>query len=241
MLTSFDCVPRSERIAVALDCPADTARVIAKELAGKAAWLKVGMTLYYEQGPSIVQEFKDMGFKVFLDLKLHDIPHQVQGAAAVATQAGADMLTVHASGGMAMMQAAQQGAHDAAASLGVANPVILGITVLTSFDEATLAQIGVSRPVADQVESLAKLALDAGIDGVVSSPQEAHGLRSLLGTSAYIVTPGVRPEGSSLGDQSRVATPVQAFDAGASHLVIGRPITGAQDYAQAWHKIANEL
>lgn len=241
MLTSFDTTPRSERICVALDCSADEAIEIAEELAGQAAWMKVGMTLYYAQGPSIVRQLKSMGYKVFLDLKLHDIPHQVRGAAAAATQAGADMITVHTVGGAAMMQAAVEGSAKAAESMGTQAPVILGITVLTSFDQESLQSIGVERSINEQVLQLAALAHKAGLHGVVASPREAEALRAQLGEDAYIVTPGVRPQGADTGDQSRVATPAEAFDNGASHLVIGRPITQADDRVAAWFQIAREL
>ena len=241
MLNAFEDVPARDRIIVALDCDAARAFHLADVLSGRAAWVKVGMTLYYAEGPSIVAALKDRGFKVFVDLKFHDIPHQVEGAARSAALSGADMLTMHTSGGVAMMQAAQRGVEDAAAQLGVLAPVTLGITVLTSMDEAALAAAGVQRPMAEQVLALAQLAKQAGISGVVASPQEAAGLRAALGPDAYIVTPGVRPAGSSLGDQSRVATPAQAFDAGASHIVVGRPITQAQDPVQAFESIVAEL
>lgn len=241
MLTSFFEQPAAQRIIVALDCDADEAKRLAGLLQGKASWLKVGMTLYYAEGPSIVKFFKDKGFKVFLDLKFHDIPHQVEGAAASAVLSGADMITMHASGGVAMMQAAQRGAERICAQTGRPLPATLGITVLTSMDDRTLADIGVSRPMTDQVRALAGLAKEAGISGVVASPREASMLRALLGTSAYIVTPGVRPAGSDKGDQSRVATPAAAFEAGASHIVVGRPITQAEDPVAAFEAIAATL
>ena len=230
-----------ERVIVALDCAREEALSLADALSGHAKWLKVGMTLYYAEGPSIVREFKERGFKVFLDLKFHDIPHQVEGAAASATGNGADMLTMHTVGGVDMMSAAQKGAERAAEEYGFEVPVTLGITVLTSMNEEGLREIGVSRSVADQVAVLAEQAKIAGISGVVASPQEAAELRELLGPDAYIVTPGVRPAGSERGDQSRVATPAEAFAAGASHIVIGRPITQADDPAAAFERIVAEL
>lgn len=240
MLDSFDAISRPQRIAVALDCTYETAIDIAHALEGRATWLKVGMTLYYAHGPSIISKLKELGFKVFLDLKLHDIPHQVQGAAASAIASGADMLTVHASGGVPMMQAAAEGAVEAAKDR-QSKPVLLGITVLTSFSQETLAEVGVARSVEDQVLHLASLARTAGLDGVVASPREASDLRTRLGERAYIVTPGVRPAGSDTGDQSRIATPKAAFDAGASHLVIGRPITQAASYTEAWDSLCQDL
>jgi orotidine-5'-phosphate decarboxylase len=236
MLTVFDSIPRSERVIVALDCERHEALQLAKELSGKASWVKVGMTLYYAEGPQIIEIFKLMGFKVFLDLKFHDIPHQVAGAAVSAVDAGADMVTMHTSGGVPMMMAAQEAIDDADS-----NMATLGVTVLTSMDDAALKQIGIERTVADQVRAMAQAAMDAGLSGVVASPQEASMLREMMGPDAYIVTPGVRPVGAAKGDQSRVATPKEAFDNGASHIVIGRPITQADDPAQAFDDIVATL
>lgn len=236
MLAAYESTPRADRVIVALDCDRQTALDLAKKLQGKAKWLKVGMTLYYAEGPQIVEIFKLLGFKVFLDLKFHDIPHQVQGAAASAVEAGADMITMHAVGGVPMMQAAQAAVDESGTEADT-----LAITVLTSMNEETLAQTGVSRGVGEQVRALAACAQEAGLSGVVASPQEAAMLRDLLGPDALIVTPGVRPVGAALGDQSRVATPKAAFDAGASHIVVGRPITQADDPAAAFDAIAADL
>jgi orotidine-5'-phosphate decarboxylase len=201
------------------------------------------MTLYYAAGPDIVREFKELGYKVFVDLKLHDIPHQVRGAAASVVRAGADMLTVHGSGGLAMLQAAAEGIEEAYAERSETDekPISLAITVLTSLDENALAQVGVTRPLNEQVLALATLAQQAGLSGVVASPREARALRELLGPDAAIVTPGVRPKGSSTDDQSRIATPAQALADGASHLVIGRPITAAPDPVAAFNGIAESI
>ena len=236
MLAAYESTPRADRVIVALDCDRQTALDLAKKLQGKAKWLKVGMTLYYAEGPQIVEIFKLLGFKVFLDLKFHDIPHQVQGAAASAVEAGADMITMHAVGGVPMMQAAQAAVDESGTEADT-----LAITVLTSMNEETLAQTGVSRGVGEQVRARAACAQEAGLSGVVASPQEAAMLRELLGPDALIVTPGVRPVGAALGDQSRVATPKAAFDAGASHIVVGRPITQADDPAAAFDAIAADL
>lgn len=229
-----------DRIIVALDCDAARARELARVLEGRATWFKVGMTLFYAEGPAIVAELQERGFKVFVDLKLHDIPHQVQGAAASLARIGADMLTVHASGGQDMMAVA----FDAVAMNtpnGQKRPIVLGITVLTSTDDAMLADIGVVRPMQEQVESLAKLTMRAHIDGVVCSPAEAPIIRGVLGPDAVIVTPGVRPAGSAKGDQARVATPKEAIEGGADYLVIGRPITAAGDPCKAFDAIVEEL
>lgn len=230
-----------DRIIVALDCNAAEAIALGEQLAGHARWVKVGMTLYYACGPAIIRDLHKLGFKVFLDLKLHDIPHQVQGAAASIAQAGADLLTVHASGGVDMMAAAVKGAHKASVKEGSQDPIICGITVLTSMDQAALESIGIAAEPIEQVKKLAGLAQEAGLNGVVCSPQEAAAMRDLLGPEACIVTPGVRPQGAALGDQSRVATPAKAFQAGASHLVIGRPITQAADPVAAFEDIVASL
>jgi orotidine-5'-phosphate decarboxylase len=233
----------AERIIVALDCTPQEARTLANQLQGHAHWLKVGMTLYYSAGPQIVEEFKRLGYKVFVDLKLHDIPHQVRGAAASVVQAGADMLTVHGSGGLEMLKAAAEGTEEAyrQRELPGEKPITLAITVLTSLDEDTLKQIGIARPLSDQVAAIALLAQQAGLSGVVASPQEAQALRKLLGPDAAIVTPGVRPQGSEKDDQARVATPAQALADGASYLVIGRPITAAPDPLAAFTEISASI
>ena len=242
MTNAFMNIPASERIIIALDCGRDEAVALAEKLRGRARWVKVGMTLYYACGPSIVAAFKQRGFKVFLDLKLHDIPFQIEGAAKSAALTGADMITMHTQGGQAMLEAAQRGVNAAAAerSDGAA-AVTLGITVLTSMDQAALEQIGIERTPAEQVALLAGVAKEAGISGVVASPQEAKMLREILGPRAYIVTPGVRPAGADKFDQNRVATPAEAFENGASHIVIGRPITRAEDPAAAFDAIALKL
>lgn len=241
MLTRFDDIPRSERVMIALDCEADKAISIAYELSGEAAWVKVGMTLYYAYGADLVHMLKARGYKVFLDLKFHDIPHQVRGAARSAAATGADMLTMHAAGGVDMMRAALEGAREGAQMAGMDEPATLGITVLTSMNAEALEQVGVSRKLDEQVLAMAGLTREAGISGVVASPKEAAELRKALGEDTLIVTPGVRPANAALGDQSRVATPKAAFDAGASHIVIGRPITEAANPIEAFRSIASEL
>ena len=235
-MLAFNEQPRADRVIVALDCDRDTAMDLAEKLSGHAKWLKVGMTLFYAEGPAIVKAFKDLGFNVFLDLKFHDIPHQVAGAAASAIASGADMITMHAVGGVPMMQAAQKSVDESGKDV-----ITLAITVLTSMNDEILAQTGVERGMAEQVRALAECAKEARVSGVVSSPQEAAMLREILGPDACIVTPGVRPVGADLGDQSRVATPKAAFDNGASHIVVGRPITQAEDPVAAFDAIAASL
>ncbi len=241
MLKNFTDAPAAERIIVAFDCPLDKTLALADELAGKASWAKVGMMLYYVVGPSVVSMLKKRGFKVFLDLKFHDIPHQVEGAARAAAASGADMLTMHATGGIAMMLAARRGAEQGARDNGSEMPATLAITVLTSMDDASLALTGTTRSLEEQVMALSLVAQEAGVSGVVASPQEAESLRDRLGERALIVTPGVRPRGSAHDDQSRVATPAEAFANGASHIVVGRPITQAADPAAAFDAIADEV
>ncbi|MBQ9041985.1 MAG: orotidine-5'-phosphate decarboxylase [Eggerthellaceae bacterium] len=237
----FANTPAEERIIVALDCGRDEAVELAEKLRGRAKWVKVGMTLYYACGPSIVAAFKQRGYRVFLDLKLHDIPFQIEGAAKSAALTGADMITMHTLGGQAMLEAAQRGVNAAAKERNGQTAVTLGITVLTSMDENSLSQIGIERTPAEQVKLLAGVAKDSGISGVVASAQEAAALREILGPQAYIVTPGIRPAGADAGDQSRIATPAQAFENGASHIVIGRPITKADDPAAAFDTIVAEV
>ncbi|MDO8987364.1 MAG: orotidine-5'-phosphate decarboxylase [Coriobacteriia bacterium] len=229
-----------ERIIVALDTDAHTALALARTLQGKVEWLKVGMTLYYAEGPEIVTKLREMGFKIFVDLKLNDIPHQVEGAAREISRLGASMFTVHASGGRAMMEAAVKGACESSQECGLDTPDVIAVTVLTSIHDDDLAAIGVGGSSAAQVERLARLAREAGVQGVVCSPLEAARMRELLGLEALVVTPGVRPVGSVADDQSRVATPAQAVAAGASHLVIGRPITGADEPGAAVDRIVSE-
>ena len=241
MLSAFENIPDAERIIVALDCTRDEAMDLADALRGRAKWVKIGMTLYYACGPSIIAAFKQRGFKVFLDLKLHDIPFQIEGAARSAALTGADMITMHILGGQDMLEAAQRGVEAAASERGDAPAVTLGITVLTSMDDAALAQIGIDRAPAEQVELLAEVAKKSGISGVVASPLEARALREQLGPRAYIVTPGVRPAGAERGGQSRVATPAEAFANGASHIVIGRPVTHADDPAAAFDAIVASI
>lgn len=226
----------SEKVIVALDCDADRARELSGMLKGHARWVKVGMTLFYREGPAIVDTFKRDGYKVFLDLKLHDIPHQVKGATESLSTLGIDMMTIHASGGMEMMRAAV----DAAGGFSH-HPILLAVTVLTSTDDAMLAGLGITRSMHEQVIELAEMARGSGCDGVVSSPLEAMMLKGRLGKDAAIVCPGIRPKGSATDDQSRIATPSTALAAGATHLVIGRPITQADDPVLAFDQIVSEM
>ena len=225
-----------DRLAVALDLPSEREALhLVDRLGNTCRWFKVGMELYYAAGNSIVQKLRDRGFDIFLDLKLHDIPTTVAGAVRSATEAGATLLTVHASGGRAMMTAAAE----AASAPG--SPRLLAVTVLTSMDASELAGIGITASPADQVLRLAKLAQASGIDGMVCSPEEVAVLRKQTGPDTLLVIPGIRPTGTAVEDQKRIATPAQAIAAGASMLVVGRPITRAADPAAAAQAILEEI
>ena len=230
-----------DAIIIALDMSAEEAIELTDKLSGKAVWVKVGMTLFYRYGPAIVDEFRDRGFKVFLDLKLHDIPFQIRGAAYSASLSGADILSIHGLGGAQMIREGRKGAEEAANQRSGERTRLVAISVLTSMDQDALASIGVDAPVDAEVERLAKLATGAGADGIVCSPQEAQRMRELLGPDAWIVTPGIRPAGSDVGDQKRISTPAAAIAAGATKLVIGRPITQAEDPVAAFDAIVAEL
>jgi len=225
-----------DRLAVALDLPDEQqAMDLVDHLGDTCQWYKVGMELYYAAGNHIVQQLRDHGFNVFLDLKLHDIPNTVAGAVRSATQAGASLLTIHASGGAAMMTAAAE------AATAPGSPRLLAVTVLTSMDANELAGIGITASPAEQVLRLARLAQASGITGMVCSPEEVAILRKETGPDSLLVVPGIRPAGSAVGDQKRIATPTQAIADGASMLVVGRPITRATDPAAAARAVLQEI
>ncbi|MCB5183891.1 orotidine-5'-phosphate decarboxylase [Methylobacillus gramineus] len=225
------------KIIVALDY-ADTtsALALAKTLDPALCRLKVGKELFTTAGPQLVSQLIDQGFGVFLDLKFHDIPNTVAKACEAASKLGVWMLNVHASGGLAMMEAAQEGIARSQHS-----PLLIAVTVLTSMDQAGLQQIGIHIPVHEHVLHLANLTQQAGLAGVVCSAQEAPLLREHIGPDFCLVTPGIRPADASLDDQSRVVTPSQGLKLGASYLVIGRPITRADNPLLALQNINNSL
>jgi orotidine-5'-phosphate decarboxylase len=228
-------VKARERLIVALDVPEEAlAMVLVDSLAGHVGMFKVGSQLFTAAGPDVVRGIVAKGERVFLDLKFHDIPNTVAGAVASASQLGVSLLTVHALGGKAMLQAAA----GATPALGTR---LLAVTVLTSHDETSLGEVGVGQPLPHEVRALARLARSAGIDGVVASPQEVPLLREACGKDLLIVTPGIRPAGARAGDQARAATPAAALDAGADYLVVGRPITEAKDPAAAARAIVREM
>jgi orotidine-5'-phosphate decarboxylase len=230
-------VEARKRLIVALDVP-DTgaAEDLVKRLEGQCQWFKVGMELFTAAGPVAVEMLVKRGHSVFLDLKFHDIPNTVAGAVRSAAGLGVRMVNVHAGGGPAMLEAAR------AALEGIANPPeLLAVTVLTSMDAAQLKAAGIGRPAANQVELLARMAWETGIRGFVCSQEEVAALRELTGPAGVLVTPGIRPQGADVGDQRRLATPSAALRAGASYLVVGRPITQAPDPARAAETILQEM
>ncbi|MDE3106033.1 MAG: orotidine-5'-phosphate decarboxylase [Acidobacteriota bacterium] len=225
-----------ERLIVALDYPtARQALDLVDRLEGTCTWLKVGMELYYAAGNSLVETLRRRGYNVFLDLKLHDIPNTVAGAVRTVTQVGASLLTLHASGGRAMMTAA------AAAATAPGSPRLLAVSVLTSMDSEELAGVGVTDTPTAQVLRLSTLAKQCGINGIVCSPQEVDEVREALGAQALLVTPGIRGAGDAVGDQRRIATAGDAIGRGASMLVVGRPITQAAVPAQAASLLLQEI
>ena len=233
-----------DKLIVALDVDRpDKALALVAQLRGVAGMFKIGSTLFTLAGPQIVKDVVASGAKVFLDLKFHDIPHQVAGAARSAAQLGVSLFTVHASGGAEMMRAAVEAVTEVAEKEHTSRAAVLAVSVLTSIDANTLAQIGVNASPEESVLRLVKLAQQAGVDGVVASPQETSKIRAAVTNPDFlIVTPGIRPAGKDGGDdQRRVATAAAALIAGASYLVVGRPITAAPDPVAAASEIANEM
>jgi orotidine-5'-phosphate decarboxylase len=227
-----------DQLLVALDVDnAVQATELALRLKDRVGGIKIGSTLFTAEGPALVRRMIDLGHRVFLDLKFHDIPHQVSGAVAAATKLGVWMLTVHASGGTEMLKAARQAAIQAAAAANRPAPIIVAVTALTSLDDNALLEIGVDRTMERQVEALATLASRAGLDGVVASPREIRVLRSKF-PSLTIVTPGIRASSATADDQSRTLSAKEAIAAGASYLVVGRPIVAAADPRSAAEDIA---
>ncbi|MCG3169593.1 MAG: Orotidine 5'-phosphate decarboxylase [Pseudomonadales bacterium] len=226
------------RVIVALDYPrAAQAVAMAERLDPRRCRLKIGKELFTADGPEVVRTLVARGFDVFLDLKFHDIPNTVAGAVRAAAGLGVWMLNVHASGGRRMLGAARE----ALAGLPGRSPLLIAVTVLTSMEEAELRETGVTGGVDEQVLRLAALTLDCGLDGVVCSAREAPALRVRFGARPVLVTPGIRPAGSAPGDQRRTLTPSQAIAAGADHLVVGRPVTGAADPLAALAAIAADI
>jgi orotidine-5'-phosphate decarboxylase len=231
----------TDRIFVALDTP-DVARAaqLAAGLRGAVGGVKLGKEFFTAQGPDGVRAVAG-GERLFLDLKFHDIPNTVAGAVRAAVRLRPFLLTLHAAGGPVMMQAAAEAAREAAEDAAAPRPLLLGITVLTSLDEADLDAVGQQGPVAGQVRRLAGLARENGLDGVVCSPREIEHLRADCGPGFILAVPGIRPDWAAAGDQKRVMTPAEAVAKGADYLVIGRPITAQSDPLAAARRIAEEI
>jgi orotidine-5'-phosphate decarboxylase len=228
--------PRS-RLIVALDVPGREAALAAVDrLSGHAGYFKIGLELFTREGPRLVEEIRDRGEKIFLDLKLHDIPNTVRGAIRSACKLGIDMITVHASGGAAMLEAACEEAQSADSP-----PLVLAVTALTSLSEEDMLRFGVNGSMEQWVERLAQTACDAGIRGIVASAKELPMLRSRMDAKLQLVIPGIRPAGSERQDQSRTATPFEAINAGANYIVVGRPIMKADNPVAAADAIVEEI
>jgi orotidine-5'-phosphate decarboxylase len=224
-----------EKIILALDLPDSASALrLVTDLQEAISWVKVGLQLFTAEGPEIVRRLKERQLKVFLDLKFHDIPHTAEEAMRSAARLGADMATIHLCGGSQMVRRAIEGA-------GGTPLLVLGVTVLTSFDQAELRAVGIQRTLEQQVIELIALGSQCGLRAVVCSPQEITPLRKRFGNSLTIVTPGVRPAGAAADDQQRVMTPAEAVRAGADYLVIGRPIIAAKSPREAALRIANEI
>ena len=230
------------RVIVALDF-ADPARALAlaDRLDPNACRVKVGNELFVSAGPEPVRRLVGRGFDVFLDLKFHDIPNTVAHACAAATRLGVWMMNVHAAGGRAMLRAAREAVDAAAGGAGAPRPLLTAVTVLTSLDDDALRETGVERDAQAQALQLARLAHDCALDGVVCSALEAPAMRAALGRDFALVTPGIRPAGAAANDQARIVTPEEAIRNGATHLVVGRPITAAADPLAALAAINQSL
>jgi orotidine-5'-phosphate decarboxylase len=227
----------AKRLIVALDVPrAAAAAELVNRLERNCRWFKVGMELFTAAGPAAIEPLVARGHSVFLDLKFCDIPSTVAGAVRSAAGLGVRLVTVHASGGPAMLEAARNELEKLADP-----PQLLAVTVLTSIDAGQAGAVGIGRSPGEQVELLARMALAVGIRGFVCSPQEVARLRELAGPEAVLVIPGIRPAGTQMGDQKRVATPAEALRNGASYLVVGRPITHAADPAEAAEAVLKEM
>ncbi|MCL0052545.1 orotidine-5'-phosphate decarboxylase [Peptococcaceae bacterium] len=232
-----------DRLIIALDVDTkQKALELVKKLGDFADMFKVGMQLFYAEGPEILYSIKNAGHKIFLDLKLHDIPATVAKACRVLTRYEVDIINVHASGGLSMMQAAASAVQDEAAICNIKPPIVVAVTVLTSMSQGDLnCQLSIQGAVEEHVVRLAKLAQQAGLHGVVAAPSEIEIIRKECGDVFTIITPGIRPENTDKNDQVRVMTPKQALDLGASYIVAGRPVVSADDPVKAAEAILKEI
>lgn len=231
-----------ERIIAALDVRTfDEVKELVEKLGDSIVFYKVGMELFYAVGPQVITYLKNKNKKIFLDLKLHDIPNTVAEGLVSLMKLGVDIFNVHASGGYTMMSRAAERIKEEAYKSGIEPPKLIAITVLTSINDKDWQGLGMQMPIEEQVVRLAELTKEAGLDGVVASPREAAQIRRACGDDFMIVTPGVRPAGTAANDQSRIATPAQALKNGASQLVIGRPIYAADDPKKAAESILREI
>ncbi|MEX5284308.1 orotidine-5'-phosphate decarboxylase [Selenomonas sputigena] len=231
-----------ERLIAALDVQSmDEVRQLVEKLDDSVMFYKVGMELFYGVGPEVIKYLKDNNKKVFLDLKLHDIPNTVANSLRVLTRLRVDMLNVHATGGFAMMEKALEALKDESEKLGIERPKLVAVTILSSISLKDWSKLWSNIDLDDQAVHLARLAQEAGLDGVVSSPMEAETIREACGSNFLIVTPGVRPAGTAINDQSRITTPAIALGSGATHLVVGRPIRLAGNPKNAAENILKEM
>jgi orotidine-5'-phosphate decarboxylase len=232
----------ADRIIVALDGMTPARALAFAQSLPELRWVKVGLELFVAGGPAVVEQLREQGKRVFLDLKFHDIPATMAGACRSGARLGAELITVHACAGSQALRVAQEAAQESAAEAGLPAPTLLAVTVLTSWESSRFAaELAIAEPLANYVPRLAQLAAAAGIGGCVCSPLELGGLRAAHPEPFVLVTPGIRPAGAAHGDQQRVLTPAQAMAAGSSQLVIGRPITAAPDPAAAFAACCAEL
>jgi orotidine-5'-phosphate decarboxylase len=231
-----------ERMIVALDFSTrEEVKRCLEQLEGRVRYVKVGMELFYAEGPAIIHFLKQQGLKVFLDLKVHDIPNTAKGAMKSLARLGVDLVNVHAAGGVAMMEAAREGLEQGTAA-GETRPLLIGVTMLTSTSRETMnQQLAIPGEVEDVVVHYAMMTKQAGLDGVVASPLEVPLVKQAAGSSFVAVTPGIRPAGADKGDQTRITTPEQAFRLGSDYIVIGRAITAAANPAAAWQEIVRTV
>lgn len=234
----MDLPSQTAHLILALDLKNKTSALeLLKRLEGHLTWVKVGLQMFTRYGPEIVKEIADQGYRIFLDLKLHDIPNTVANAIESLSGYPIELLTLHCFGGTEMMQWARE-ARDRSQK----DMQLIGVTVLTSMDAYSLAALGIRRPLPDQVRHLAHLAIDKGrLDGLVCSPREVESLRAQIGAAPLLLTPGIRPAGSNPDEQKRIATPAEAIRQGATHIIVGRPILEAKDPAQVVKNILKEI